>query len=176
VRAGGGSGVLIAVVVVVLGVLLIVGILAAIAIPSFVKYQRRAESAEARTSLSRIAFGATARYDEARAELGAAAAAFPASTDWTPAVPPCETGSPRYPGGEQDWAHPTWQALHFVMATPHRYRYKFTAAGTGASASFVAEAEGDLNCNGVRAHFVRRGRVVDGRVELAPLESTNPLD
>jgi hypothetical protein len=95
---------------------------------------------------------------------------------WTPAVPPCEGGSPTYEPQGEEWEHPTWQALGFVMTTSHRYRYRFTSSGAGTKATFVVEAEGDLNCNGVRAHFARRGRVVDGRLRVTDVESQNPLD
>jgi type II secretory pathway pseudopilin PulG len=153
-------------------VVVILGILAAIAIPSFIRYTRRAEATEATLSLSRIAFGATSYYESRAPDVREA---FPPSTDWTPAVPPCEGGSPLYQPRDDDWSHATWRALGFVMATAHRYRYRFTRAA-GANPGFVVEAEGDLNCNGVRAHYVRRGRLVDGKVVVGPVESERPLD
>jgi len=167
-----GAGIVLGIAGAVAVVVVILGILAAIAIPSFIRYKRRAAAAEATLSLSRIAFGATSYYDARAPDAGDA---FPPSTDWTPAVPPCESGSPAYEPRDEDWAHATWRALGFVMATSHRYRYRFTRIADPAP-GFVVEAEGDLNCNGVRAHYARRGRLIDGRVVVGPVEREHPLD
>ena len=81
-----------------------------------------------------------------------------------------------YEPEEKEWDQPTWRALSFAMTTRHRYRYRFTSSGQGERATFTAEAEGDLNCNGVRAHYARRGRLLDGKVVVGPLERERPLD
>jgi hypothetical protein len=167
---------------VVVSVVMVIGILAAIAIPSFIKYKRRAESSEATFSLSRIVYGATAYWDGARdreseGELVAGSLRrFPDSVDWTPRHPPCEAGAPRYEPDEKDWEKPTWRAMAFAMTTPHRYRYRFTSTGQGERATFTVEAEGDLNCNGVRAHYQRVGRVADGKIVVDPVKTENPLE
>jgi type II secretory pathway pseudopilin PulG len=169
---------------VVVSVVMVIGILAAIAIPSFIKYQRRAESSEATFSLSRIVYAATAYWDAdrdgERDEGGELVASrlrrFPDSVDWTPRMPPCEGGGHRYEPDEKDWEHSTWKALAFAMTTRHRYRYRFTSRGQGDSATFTVEAEGDLNCNGLRSHYQRVGRVKDGKVVVDPVQSENPLD
>jgi type II secretory pathway pseudopilin PulG len=173
------------IVAVVVSFVMVIGILAAIAIPSFIKYKRRAESAEATFSLSRIVYGATAYWDAdrdgERDEGGEVVAPrlrrFPDSVGWTPKAPPCEGGAGRrYEPDEKDWDQPTWRALAFAMTTPHRYRYRFTSSGQGDRATFTVEAEGDLNCNGVRAHYKRVGKVVDGKVVVEPVEIKNPFD
>jgi type II secretory pathway pseudopilin PulG len=172
------------IVAVLVSFVLVIGILAAIAIPSFIKYKRRAESAEATFSLSRIVYGATAYWDGERdgerdegGELvSSRLRRFPDSVEWTPRMPPCEGGGHRYQPEEKDWDQPTWRALSFAMSTPHRYRYRFTSSGRGDKATFTAEAEGDLNCNGVRAHYKRVGHVVDGKVVVDPMWTENPLD
>jgi type II secretory pathway pseudopilin PulG len=169
---------------VVVSFVVVLGILAAIAIPSFIKYQRRAESAEATFSLSRIVYGATSYWDadrdgerdEGGEVVSKSLRRFPSSVDWTPRMPPCEGGGHRYQPEEKDWDQPTWRALSFAMTTPHRYRYRFTASGQGARATFTVEAEGDLNCNGVRANYKRVGRVVDGKVVVDPVLTENPLE
>jgi type II secretory pathway pseudopilin PulG len=172
------------IIAVVVSFVMVIGILAAIAIPSFIKYKRRAESAEATFSLSRIVYGATAYWDAERDgerdEGGEVVATrlrrFPDSVDWTPQEPPCERGGQRYVPDEKEWDKETWKALSFAMTTPHRYRYRFTSSGRGPTATFTAEAEGDLNCNGVRAHYKRVGRIVDGKVVMDPPIIENPLD
>jgi hypothetical protein len=167
---------------VVVSVVMVIGILAAIAIPSFIKYKRRAESSEATFSLSRIVYGATAYWDgerdrESEGELVSGnLRRFPSAVDWTPRLPPCEGGAPRYQPDDKDWEHPTWRALAFAMSTRHRYRYRFTSSGQGARATFTAEAEGDLNCNGVRSHYRRVGHVADGKIVVDPMQTENPLD
>jgi type II secretory pathway pseudopilin PulG len=171
-----------AIAAVVISLAMVMGILAAIAIPAFIKYKRRAESSEATFSLSRIVYAATAYWDGERGgerdgELVAGSLRrFPDSVGWTPRLPPCEAGAPRYHPDDKDWEHPTWRALAFAMTNRHRYRYRFTASGQGERATFTVEAEGDLNCNGVRAHFRRVGRVQDGKVVVDPMQTENPLD
>jgi type II secretory pathway pseudopilin PulG len=172
------------VVAVVVSVVMVIGILAAIAIPSFIKYKRRAESSEATFSLSRIVYGATAYWDAERdgerdegGELVASRLRrFPDSVDWTPKLPPCEGGAPRYHPDDKDWEHPTWRALAFAMATRHRYRYRFTSRGQGDRATFTVEAEGDLNCDGRRSHYQRVARVEGGKVVVDPVVTENPFD
>lgn len=72
-------------------VVVILGILAAIAIPAMMKYMRRAKTSEARANLAKMFDGASAHFNETRTErgavalLGAGAAADYAATHRCPA-------------------------------------------------------------------------------------------
>lgn len=127
------------------------GILAAVAIPAFVKYQRKAKTIEAVEGLDKIKAGANAYYRAHRR--------FPPSVSWTPGKSCCAgPTSPKCKPGRA-FAHPTWKALHFAMTDPHYYQYRFTSKGRGHAATFTIEARGDLDCDREMSSYKVTGRV-----------------
>ena len=50
-------------------------------------------------------------------------------------------------------------ALNFNIPDPHHFRPKYASAGTGKASTFVAEANGDLDCDGTFSTFRRNGSV-----------------
>lgn len=127
------------------------GIAAAVAVPAFIKYLRRARTSEALQNLARIRAGVKAYHVEH--------GALPPSVGWTPARSCCSGGSTRCTPGRRTFAHPTWRKLRFALTTPHHYQYRFSARGKGRDASFEIEARGDLDCDGTHSSFKIRGRV-----------------
>ena len=152
-------------------VVVIIGVLAAIAGPAFSKYLRRARTTEAITSLERIASGAQIYYYQAgRTPSGIPMLKrFPASIGRTPkkwccnfSEKVCDPGEYISPLGQQgpndrDWNSPTWTALSFSLGQAHYYNYRFNSSGKDKNARFVARAIGDLDCDGIRATYTRRG-------------------
>lgn len=136
-------------------VVAIIGILAAVAIPSFQRYMLRAKTAEAREMLHRMYSQGRAYYLETFGghHVGGIPHQFPTTHAATPAVTCCDGGQQRCQPNVADWNTPTWSALHFSMDDPHYYRYEFVSAGTGLSASFTARALGDLDCDGVESTY-----------------------
>ena len=176
----------------------IVSLLAAVAIPTFSKYIRKAKSTEARTSLKQIIDGATAYYyDEQTAtkSIGSIPRRFPGAVTGavTGAVaasdPACCAG-----GGTVEkcnppasvWNDEIWQALHFSMQEPHHYIFGYVAqesggggvGGGGGNGAEVARAtaHGDLNCDGVISFYSLRAYVIDGKVVRYPLNVQAPLE
>jgi hypothetical protein len=145
-KTGGSGGVTVAA---------MTGIVAAIAIPSFVKYQRRAKTSEATMNVRRLFDGAVAYYNEEHvdAQGNVLPPGFPPSAPLTPADDYCKQGRDRFDPDPKAWDHPTWQALNFRLEDPHRYRYEFVSSSTG----FTARAIGDLDCDGVYSTFERVG-------------------
>jgi len=137
-------------------VVAIIGILAAIAIPSFMRYIAKAKTAEARGELEKIYVGARAYYldpkHSAADEIEPIPPQFPDSEPMTPAVNCCATGG-RCAPEKSLWETPTWEALQFEMADPHYYRYRFQSEGVAQDATFVAYAHGDLDCDGELSTF-----------------------
>ncbi|MCA9527051.1 MAG: hypothetical protein KC549_12235, partial [Myxococcales bacterium] len=131
------------------------GVLAAVAIPAFLKYIRRAKSSEARMEVRRLGMAAMAYY----AEFGK----LPEPAPPTPAEIPCGSGD-RKPAAPDLWAHPAWQALSFATPDHPRYQYSFVTSPTG----FTARALGDLDCDGVLSTFEVSGEVRDGELSLTP--------
>lgn len=125
------------------------GVLAAIAVPAFLKYLRRAKTAEAVMNL-RIIFDSAISYWHEHGR-------FPATAPLTPAGRTAcfEDKSEKMTPGPTDWAHPTWVELNFAIPDAHYYQYEFISHG----GQFTARAFGDLDCDGVPSTFERVGSV-----------------
>jgi len=144
-------------------VVAIIGILAAVAIPAFVKYIRRSKTVEATMNLRKMYDGAVAYYVGEHADKAGNIAnkRFP---DSAPSVPDLATltnlqlNGKRYLSSPSDWKQGGWSALEFSVSDGQNFAYTFTntnpgGSGTGAAASMVAN--GDQNGNGVYSTFER---------------------
>jgi len=137
-------------------VVAIIGILAAVAIPSFVRYTRRSKTLEAVMAIRRMYDGAVAYYVGEHADKtgGALHQKFPDSAPPTPSAGvPCANPviTPSV-----EWGNASWQALDFAVTDPQRYQYEFQDNGQeGAQAQATMFARGDLNCNTVLSEFSR---------------------
>lgn len=147
-------------------VVAIIGVLAAVAIPAFMQYIRKAKTAEPREHVRRIYEQARVYYFEtygAATALGNIAHQFPATVQMTPVSTCCQPdGQNKCAASAAQWTEPTWVALHFSMDDPHYYRYEFISAGTGTGATFTARASGDLDCDGIESTFEMYGIVLTG--------------
>ncbi len=142
-------------------VVAIIGLLAAIAIPAFSRYVRKARTSEAVGQLNKEWVGSLAYYesDHTVAFGKVLTKEFPGpSAAWASAREcGCLTGA-ACPGNNPIWASdPVWKALDFAMPDPHHYMPGYSASGTGVAAKFTAFSKGDMNCNGTLAEFTRAG-------------------
>ena len=142
----------------------VIGSMAAIAIPAFLKYTAKAKVAEAHETLRKIRYAAEAYYCTPRVDEqgNQVPPQFPAAQAATPAAGTCcaELGGP---AGEAKgrcnpdttmWQTPTWTALNFMMLDPHYFAYEFTSKTLEDGApAFDASAYGDLDCDGTRSTF-----------------------
>ncbi len=143
----------------------VVGILAAIAIPAFMKYIRRSKTVEATMNVRKLYDGAV--------ELWETNHQLPPSTDWTPATGCCGGPDHKCLPDAATFAGKTWQALRFSIDDPYRYQYRVTSTKAG----FVVEARGDLDCDGVFSSFKRTGTIEAGHVSGgAGLESERDIE
>jgi len=145
-------------------VVAIIGLLAAIAIPGFSRYVRKARTSEAMSHLNKEWVGALTYYegDHTVAFGQILTKEFPGpSGAWANATSECGclTGA-ACPGGNSIWnSDAVWQTLGFSLADPHHYMPGFSGAGTGVAAKFTAYSKGDMNCNGTLAEFSREGGI-----------------
>ena len=151
-------------------VVAIIGILAAVAIPAFMKYIRRSKTSEATMNIRKLYDSSVSYFNtEASNRDGTVLPRqFPNNNDPTPddwAGQTCAGGdSAKYTPDPQTWAADTWQALNFAVEDPFYYRYTYASTGadaTGPESQFTARAEGDLNCDQVLSTFERVGNVDD---------------
>src|SRR5262249_32334615 len=145
-------------------VVVIIGLLAAVAVPAFAMYIRRAKTAEPRTGLSQMITGLRALATDYQSgatpfmdmfnqppmkfggggPLGGGPLGFGVAYT-KPATPSfgscCSQGGKCAPDASL-WDDQDWTALKFSMPEPHYYSYNFMAS----RASFIAQAWGDLDC------------------------------
>jgi type II secretory pathway pseudopilin PulG len=134
----------------------IVGSVAAVAVPAFVRELRSSKLVEPVDGIKRIAEGATAY-----AKAHDVPHAYPATAPLTPAVPP--RGAREVdPAGA--WDTPSWTALGFRAApdgVAHAFSFGFdstlAAPGSAGASTFVAHAHGDLDGDGTTSTFEVRG-------------------
>ncbi len=166
-------------------VVAIIGILAAVAIPAFMKNAKKAKTTEATINVKKIYDGALSYYHEEKNAAGSAvpiAKQFPsvggvagATQDVEPAAGPAtccgSTGQKCAPNAAL-WTDPVWQALKFSMDDPHYYAYSYahSQANTwgsnvtpttpaNATEYFFADGLGDLNCDTTLSTFEMMGAV-----------------
>lgn len=141
---------------------LALGTLAAVSIPAYVKYQRKAKAAEAQLNLTAIGT-ALRRYHASRSARVRRRGGLPKSVGWTPSAPCCTGGARKCSGG--GFHHPTWRALGFALNAPHHFQYRFTR-GPGPRQATI-EARADLDCDGAFSSYRLDVRVQrNGELEI----------
>lgn len=136
-------------------VVAIIGLLSSVAIPSFIKYTRRAMTSEATMNIRRMYDGAVTYYvsEHANSNGSAQDRRFPADAGPTPSSIPAAT---RVQVTPSEWSSQEWQQLDFMVSDPVRFSYSFDSNGlTGSLALGQMIAQGDLNGDGVPSLFQR---------------------
>ena len=148
-------------------VVVILGILAAVAIPAFTRYVKRSRTAEASGNIQRI-YAAEYTYNDEAADRGLTGRFVNA-----PALPGTPPTSTKYPANIGLWTQQTqWAALGFALDTGHYYQYASPCDAT----NFSATAVGDLDQDNVRSTFVRVGTIVGGDIVGSPVSITEELE
>lgn len=169
-------------------VVVIIGVIAALATYSVRKYIASSKTAEARVSLGNIAKDAAAAYS--KENLGAAILVQSlgalqnvlclSATNTVPSTATLIRGT-KYQSSPADWSGNQtvgWACLHYSMQDPQSFMYNYTATAT----AFSAIANGDLNGDGHLSTFRLDGAVAtdaagENIVAIAPsISETNPED
>jgi len=134
----------------------IIGILAAVAIPAYVKYMYRSRTVEATMNLRTMYDGAIAYYvgEHSDSSGNVLMKQFPGNAGPTPAVMPGANKHVPIPG---EFGAPEWSALDFAVTDPYQYQYSFaTVSGAGTPTPFAAmTAQGDLDGDTVYSTYQR---------------------
>ncbi len=148
-------------------VVAIIGVLASIAIPAFIKYVNQSKTTEVAPNLKAIADGAATYYTAEHYTpqgLPLAERQFPTTTsafaDTTASrVPANLTKGTKHPTAPSDWNTNPWIGLKFQMIKPHYYRYRYFATNSGSAGvdRFSSRAEGDLDADGASSRFNLNG-------------------
>ncbi len=145
-------------------VVAIIGILAAVAIPAFMKYIRRSKTVEATMNIRKLFDSSVAYFEAEHSDKTGTILAkqFPITVAFTPAARCClSTGGKCKPDPTlfQD-AGGGWSALNFSVDDPFYFNYQYASAGTDSGSNFQAYAYGDLDCDGTYSTYMRSGSVM----------------
>jgi hypothetical protein len=153
---------------VVLAVLLVpcIGMLAAIAIPAFVNYTRRAQVSEAHANVAMIVRGVQTYCTAER--LGPTGAM---TTELPPALAPTLVTPGPVP--QVPTLAPGWSDVGFYGGDPMRYAYSIERP---SATTAVVVAEGDLNGNGVRSRFESTCTLEGSSCSCTSMRVTNELE
>jgi type IV pilus assembly protein PilA len=147
-------------------VVAIIGILAAVAIPAFMKYIRRSKTVEATMNVRKLFDSSVSYYEAEHATTAGAILAkqFPDPIGPSPAANSC-CGNPgdKCKPVTTNFDSKEWAALNFSVDDPFYYWYQYVSSGTDTSAKFSAYAYGNLDCDGIYSTFQRSGTVLTDR-------------
>jgi len=158
----------------------VIGILAAVSIPAFMKYMRRAKTTEAAPNLKKIFDGAKGYYEKGavvtRTQATRQPLQFPDSVGMTPIKPCCRQSGKKC--SNTDWSSPTWKVIGFEISDPHYFQYRFSSRGRDDNAIFTAGAHADLDCDGILSTWERAGTVDEQRrvVGAASIYQNQPYE
>ncbi len=149
-------------------VVAIIGLLAAIAIPGYVRYVRRAKTAEAMGGIPLIFRGVQTYYqtEHTTRSGNVVNSNLPDTSTPVPASLASVAGI-QYVPAASDWDEATWQALNFNIASPMRFQFQYCKTSSGGAnacvatpdsgTSFEVYARGDLDGDGIPSTFIRAG-------------------
>ncbi len=154
-------------------VVVILGILAAVAIPAFTRYVKRSKTSEAAGNISRIYLGQVTYFNDAEQGFGGR---FVNQPGFTPNNTP---GAQKYPANIAVWtSDPDWTAIGFAIDTAHYYAYNsFAVLTTGPGTYFYARAIGNLDGDATESTYTVRGEVMaSGEVQRFAMDVVQGLE
>lgn len=146
-------------------VVVILGILAAVAIPAFTRYVKRSKTSEATTNIGKIYQGEVAYFQQSGERSTEA-------TFLTAAANPGTPTAAKFAANLSSWTTGPWSDLSFSLDSAHYYQY----STTGTTQAFTANAVGDLDGDSTRSTFQRAGSNLAGEIQGTQLVITNELE
>jgi prepilin-type N-terminal cleavage/methylation domain-containing protein len=138
----------------------ILGILASVAIPAYIKYIYRTRTVEATMNLRTMYDGAVAYYVSEHSDPGGNVLQkqFPIPAGPTPpAVPGFNAGDVglKHKPTAVEWKSSGWAALDFQISDWYSYQYTFSTLNAPPTQTAVMTANGDLDGDGILSTFQR---------------------
>ena len=148
-------------------VVVILGILAAVAIPAFSRYVKRSKTAEATQCIASMYRLQLAYYENTHER--SSSTTFATCT----ALPTTAPSASKYPPNVVLWtASSDWNALGFVIEGGHYYQY----STDGTNSALTTRAVGDIDGDTVRSTFERAGVMNSGEIQGSQVRVTNELE
>lgn len=151
-------------------VVAIIGILAAVAVPLFLKYIRDSKTAEAHENLKSIGDGAMLYHQKEHVQD---TAGLEISTGLYPTEGSDQCSEGNVPNAKvdpsaTDWDVAPWNHLRFRLSKPHYYSYCYTSDGE----TFNAKAEGALDGSASDSVFDLNGTTDNGKPQVGAIIET----
>ena len=170
-------------------VVAIIGILAAVAIPAFVNYMKRAKTSEATENTRMIAEGVIAYFDSDHSATDGTALTHCVPVNKGPS-PDADPGASKHAVNDTnftahfDEAGGTWPAIGWKPLKPFLYRYEWTQSIANcpmpsySSETLAGSSEciGDLDGDGTDSTFLRNLNVLGGDMSIGNLLKTAELE
>ena len=148
-------------------VVVILGILAAIAIPAFTRYVKRSKTSEAQGNIAKIYQGQLT-YHQRNLERGGTNFASAS------ALPTTAPGTAKYPANVDQWnSNSDWANIGFSLDSAHYYQYDSPG---GVATGFTARAVGNLDGDSTNSTFLRTGILTNGEVQGSQIQISNELE
>ena len=157
-------------------VVAILGILAAVAIPAFINYMKRAKTSEATVNIKSISEGAMSYFDAEHGAAGASHELPPSTGDWEPSTNPTASKVVLTSTilGTNGFGAPNWRLVGWAPSEPIYYSYSWNAAADALSGT--ASARGDLDDDGDNSSFSRTLQDIDGQITAQNTVKVNELE
>ena len=127
-------------------VVVIIGVLAAVAIPMFMGHMKHAKASEAMLQLNKMAIDAKTYYFANTKYPQGTAAVLPGADGAA-----CAQANKRFPVSSAWAADSTWSALGFQVDEPNMFSYHFASNSLTVA---QGTAVGDLDCDGVKITYI----------------------
>ncbi len=143
-------------------VVVILGILAAVAIPAFTRYVKRSKTSEATGNISKIYQGEIAYFNQSsERSVASFASAIP-----LPAAAPTASKYPAQPTAFT--SDSGWSAIGFSIDAPLYYQYAVSASDRRFTATAVGNIDGDnINSSFSRTAELNSGEIQGGQIVIA---------
>ncbi|MFO0607689.1 MAG: prepilin-type N-terminal cleavage/methylation domain-containing protein [Polyangiales bacterium] len=154
-------------------VVVILGILAAVAIPAFTRYVKRSKTSEAAGNIAKIYQGELTYYQ------GALERGYSSFVNEPTLTPGSNPGSAKFPASIAAWNTDTdWTAIGFSLDSAHYYAYASpgTTTATNGANAFTSYAVGDLDGDDTNATYARTAAISGGEIQGAQMVITNELE
>jgi prepilin-type N-terminal cleavage/methylation domain-containing protein len=147
-------------------VVVILGILAAVAIPAFTRYVKRSKTSEAAGNIAKVYQGQLTYYQ------GALERGFSSFVNANTLTPGADPGSAKFAANIALWNSSTaWTAIGFSLDSAHYYAY-----ACPGSTAVTAYAIGDLDGDNTNSTYERQGSISGGEVQGANIGITSELE
>ena len=160
-------------------VVAIIGILAAVAIPAFINYMKRAKTSEATLNLDTITTAVMAYF----VRDGAQTSCIPANAPGTPTGnPSAGKKDPAGYNGDTAFGHDSWVAIGWIPAEPFYYHYTWTQGTSNCpvlstdTTAGTATAQGNLDGDAEYSTFSRSMTIDEGRLYSGSIAVTDELE